>query len=879
MINIDKSRESRRILIYVLAIFFTVVLILPISTLFIQAFYSEGRFVGIDNFKTYFSTPALFKSFFNSMTVSSITAVITVVLAFIFAYGIERSNIKFKRTVNFIALLPLFIPTMTHAIAMIYLFGENGLISTGFFGAIPQMAFNFPLYGKWGVILAECIYVFPAIYMMFSVAFRVCDYRLYEAAEIMGTTKSRMFTTITLPAVKYTIISAFLSAFTMVFSDFGIPKVLGGNYNLLATDIYKQVIGQSNITMGATVGILLILPSVISFIVDRKIGKSVTSIDSSAKDYVVKTDKARDIAIGTVTYLVSAFIVMIFAAVIMAAFIEQWPYNLNFTLKWFNVNTVGSTPIQIFLNTILVAGISAVLGTIVAILTAYVTERGIGNTRLRKFLDWIGILPLAIPGLVIGLSYLLFFNRAMNPLKVIYGTFAIMIFANIMHFFSMPYMTIKGSMKKIDGEYENVSETMGVPWYKVFDSVILPLSKPAIIESFQYYFLNSMMTISALIFLYTTKTKVAAVEMVATYDEGYIASTAAIAVMILITNLIVKYGIELYKSKDRNDQKEREMDIFRTLQAINEEDGLSQRKLAERVGVSLGKMNTIIKECTKNEWISKNDVNRRVKYEVTEKGFELLRQNIGTIKEDMILISRDSNKEIKTAVILAAGERKDFEVSPAGLNIDENTTVVEEAIKKLQNNKIEKIIVVLGYGKDQIKEVLKDIEGVIIVESENFRESGSMASLALASTHIDDDFILLEGDILFEEKGLKAILESEKGECILLTDLSGSGDEEFVQLKNECLFKMGKDIHQFNRVDGELVGIIKISYKLFELMMKEYKDNINPLLNYDYILLDVARDFKVSCLKVEELMWSEIDNKEQYMKAMEIAKKIKGSKR
>lgn len=439
----------------------------------------------------------------------------------------------------------------------------------------------------------------------------------------------------------------------------------------------------------------------------------------------------------------------------------------------------------------------------------------------------------------------------------------------------MPYMTIKGSMKKIDGEYENVSETMGVPWYKVFDSVILPLSKPAIIESFQYYFLNSMMTISALIFLYTTKTKVAAVEMVATYDEGYIASTAAIAVMILITNLIVKYGIELYKSKDRNDQKEREMDIFRTLQAINEEDGLSQRKLAERVGVSLGKMNTIIKECIKNEWISKNEVNRRIKYEVTEKGFELLRQNIGTIKEDMILISRDSKKEIKTAVILAAGERKDFEVSPAGLNIDENTTVVEEAIRKLKNNKIEKIIVVLGYGKAKIKEVLKDIEGVIIVESENFRESGSMASLALASKHIDDDFILLEGDILFEEKGLQAILDSEKGECILLTDLSGSGDEEFVQLKNECLFKMGKDIHQFNRVDGELVGIIKISYKLFELMMKEYKDNINPLLNYDYILLDVARDFKVSCLKVEELMWSEIDNKEQYMKAMEIAKKLK----
>lgn len=565
MLDIDRSRESRRLLIYAITIFFAVVLVFPIITLFKEAFYINNEFVGISNFKTYFSTPSLFNSFNNSLYVSSITSVIVVSLSFIFAYAVERCNIKFKRLINFIALLPLFIPTMTHAIALIYLLGENGLISTGFFGKLPWLAFDFPLYGKWGVIIAECIYVFPAIYMMFSVAFRVCDYRLYEAAEVLDTSKSRMFFTITLPSVKYTIISAFFSAFTMVFSDFGIPKVLGGSYSLLATDIYKQVIGQSNITMGATVGILLIIPSIISFVVDRKVGKSVTSIDSSAKDYVIKGNKIRDRIISAFVFLVCTFIVVIFLSVIMAAFVEQWPYNLNITTKWFNVSTVGTTPIKIFANTLFVSLISAILGTIIAILAAYITQRGIGFERLRKFIDWISITPLAIPGLVIGLSYLLFFNKPMNPMKFIYGTFIIMIFANIVHFFSMPYMTIKGSMKKIDKEYENVSETMGVPWYKVFDNVVLPLSKASIIESFQYYFLNSMMTISALVFLYTTKTKVASVEMVATYDEGMTASTAAIAVMILASNLVVKYGIELYKNKSENGKLHREMNIYRTI--------------------------------------------------------------------------------------------------------------------------------------------------------------------------------------------------------------------------------------------------------------------------------------------------------------------------
>lgn len=872
MLDIDRSRESRRLLIYAITIFFAVVLVFPIITLFKEAFYINNEFVGISNFKTYFSTPSLFNSFNNSLYVSSITSVIVVSLSFIFAYAVERCNIKFKRLINFIALLPLFIPTMTHAIALIYLLGENGLISTGFFGKLPWLAFDFPLYGKWGVIIAECIYVFPAIYMMFSVAFRVCDYRLYEAAEVLDTSKSRMFFTITLPSVKYTIISAFFSAFTMVFSDFGIPKVLGGSYSLLATDIYKQVIGQSNITMGATVGILLIIPSIISFVVDRKVGKSVTSIDSSAKDYVIKGNKIRDRIISAFVFLVCTFIVVIFLSVIMAAFVEQWPYNLNITTKWFNVSTVGTTPIKIFANTLFVSLISAILGTIIAILAAYITQRGIGFERLRKFIDWISITPLAIPGLVIGLSYLLFFNKPMNPMKFIYGTFIIMIFANIVHFFSMPYMTIKGSMKKIDKEYENVSETMGVPWYKVFDNVVLPLSKASIIESFQYYFLNSMMTISALVFLYTTKTKVASVEMVATYDEGMTASTAAIAVMILASNLVVKYGIELYKNKSENGKLHREMNIYRTIQIVNDQDNISKKILKEKLGVSLLKANLLIKECIKNELICKIQMGEVTYYEVTEKGFELLRQNIELIKEDRLLISKDSNKKTKMAVILAAGKRIDFDVSPAGLAIG-NTTLIKESIRKLRKNGIEKIIIVLGYGKEIIMDSLKDEKDIIYVVNDNYNTTASMESLALASKYIKEDFILIEGDLFFEDKALKELLDSEKRDCILLTKRSKSGDEEFVQLKNNYLFKLGKDIHQFNRVDGELVGIIKVSYNLLDLMMKEYKENMNSLLNYEYILLDVSRNFKVSCLKIEDLIWGEIDNITQYERVKKIFNK------
>ncbi|MGL5869557.1 winged helix-turn-helix transcriptional regulator, partial [Clostridium chrysemydis] len=630
-----------------------------------------------------------------------------------------------------------------------------------------------------------------------------------------------------------------------------------------ATDIYNQVIGQSNITMGATVGILLVIPSIISFLVDKKISKSVVSVDSSAKDYIIGKNKIRDSILGGITYLTSILILILVIAVIAAAFIKQWPYDLSFTFKWFKVSPIGISTLNIFINTIFVALISSVLGTIIAILAAYVTERGTGFEKIRKALDWFGILPLAIPGLVIGVSYLLFFNQSSNPLRVLYGTFVIMIFANIIHFFSMPYMTIKGSMKKIDKEYENVSETMGIPWYAVFDRVILPLSKQAVLESFQYYFLNSMVTISALVFLYTTRTNVAAVEMVSTYDEGYLSSTAAIAVLILLINIIVKYGITFYNKRKDISERDKEMEVYKILQVIQENEEISQRGIAAHSGISLGKVNYIMRDAIKKEYIKKEKCGNKIKYCITDKGFEVIKENIETLKEDVILISRDSDKKVKNAVILAAGFQKEFEYTPAGLKVI-GGSVIQNAVSKLKRNGIENIYIVTGYGEEKIKADLKDEKNITFISSKNFKETGSMTSLALIDEYIDDDFILLEGDILFEERALIELLNSNKRECIVLTETSGSGDEEFVQSKHGYIFKLGKDIHQFNRVDGELVGISKISYKLYQLMMREYKENMNPLLNYEYILLDVSKDFKVFCLKLEGLDWGEIDNLEQY---------------
>lgn len=550
MKNINKSNLMKTSLMMTIGLFLIITIVFPVGTLFLNAFYAKNEFVGIENFKEYFRTPALMSSLYNSFFVATVATIIAFILAFIFAYGIERTNIKYKKLFRTIGLLPLFAPTMTHGIALIYLFGNKGIITTGFFGKVNQVAFRFPVYGKWGVIFAEIIYVFPAIFLMISIAFKMSDHRLYEAAEVFGVNKFKRFISITLPSIKYSVVSALFASFTMVFTDFGAPKVLGGNYNLLSTDIYKYVIGQQNIAMGATVGMLLIIPSVMVFVVDQIINRRSSSIDSKAKNYVIQENKVRDLISLVCNVLISMIIIIIFITVFFASFVKNWPYDLSLTLKWYNINTFGVSALEIYKNTILVSIMTALLGTLIVFLTAYMTERSNIFKKVRKGLYFLSTLPLSLPGLVIGLSFVLFFNSKDNVLNFIYGTFAILVIANIVHFFSVPFLSITSNMKKIDKEYESVSEALGVPWYKVLINVIIPMSVPALLESFSYYFVNSMMTISAVVFLYTSKTRIASVEMVNRYDNGDVATATAVAVMIILTNIIFKIifnkAVEIY---------------------------------------------------------------------------------------------------------------------------------------------------------------------------------------------------------------------------------------------------------------------------------------------------------------------------------------------
>ncbi|MFE4761330.1 putative 2-aminoethylphosphonate ABC transporter permease subunit [Bacillus mycoides] len=547
--RIGKEEWIQRLLIIGMLLSFFIMLVLPLLQLFTQAFYDkDGAFVGVANFSKYFTTPTLVQSLQNTIWISGATTIISVTLAFAYAYAIARANVFGKRVFQYIALLPLFAPTMMHGIALTYLFGNQGLITKGMFGLFEGI--QIPLYGPVGIVMAEVMYTFPQAFLILLIALQGSDYRLYEASNMLGASKVKQFLTVTLPSVKYGLISAMFVVFTLSFTDFGAPKIVGGQYNVLATDVYKQVIGQQNMSMGATVGMILLIPAIFAFAVDRITQrKQANLLSSKAVPYRIINNKKRDVISFVYCSVVTFMIILLFVAVGIAASVKVWPYNMSFTLEHFNFSSLTGDGIEAFKNSVIVSAITAVIGAILTFVFAYAIEKIEQLQFFRKVGYFFSIVPLAIPGLVLGLGYVFFFSQptiqilglsVTNPFHSLYGTIAVLVLVNIIHFYSVTFVTATTALKKLDREFELVSQSMSVPFYKTFFRVTVPMCLPAILEMVMYYFVNSMVTVSAVVFLYAADFKLAAVSIVNMDDAGNVAPAAAMSVLIVVTNIVVR---------------------------------------------------------------------------------------------------------------------------------------------------------------------------------------------------------------------------------------------------------------------------------------------------------------------------------------------------
>jgi iron(III) transport system permease protein len=493
---------------------------------------NAGRFVGVANYVRYFQTPAIAASITNSLWVSTISMIVTVGLAFVYAYALTRTMMPGKPLFRLVAMLPLFAPSLVQGFAFVYVFGNNGVFTR-------WTDVNVGIYGAKGIVFAEVFYCFPHALLILVAALSATDARLYDAARTLGASALKTFLTVTLPGVKFGLASACFVVFTTVITDFGAPKVIGGKFSVMATEIYNQVSGQQNFTMGATVSVVLLVPAVLAFVVDRLIQRRrYALVTGASRPLEPRPSPLADWGLLVYCGAVAGVIAGIYLVILVSSLVHRWPYDFSLTLRHYRFETAGGySPL---VNSVYVAFLSAVVGTTLTFGGAYVVERCRSWASPPLYL--LSILPVSIPGMVLGLAYIFAFNQPDSLLNRLYGTTAILVISNVIHYFTVGFLTATTSITQMDAEFENVSASLAVPFYRTFWRVTVPIALPSIIAISMYFFLNAMVTLSAVVFLVAPGTELAAVSVLLMDDAGDTAQAAAMSVLIIAIGILVRTG-------------------------------------------------------------------------------------------------------------------------------------------------------------------------------------------------------------------------------------------------------------------------------------------------------------------------------------------------
>lgn len=500
---------------YLLLCYLLVTVVLPVARLF-------GT-IRMEHIRSVVSSAQFLPMLKNSLITTLAATAISVVVAFLLAWVLNRSNIRFKSIFVVLFTIPMLIPSISHGMGLVQLFGDNGLITN-------LIGLNIGLYGYKGIILGSILYSLPVAFIMFNDSFQYEDFTVYEAARVLGLSKGHQFLTITLPSMRRTLVSAVLAVFTMIFTDYGVPLMTGGTAMTLPVYMYREVIGMMNFSGGAVVGVVLLTPAVAAFLMDLRNSGISESGGTITKAYVIEDNKLRD----TLVYVFFAVVVILLclpiAAFIVLSFVKQFPIDMSFsldTLKTLLTSGIG----MYFVNSLAIALLTALVGTCLSYFSAFVTARS-GKVLSNKVMHFISMLSLAIPGIVLGLSFVLTFNKL--PL---YGTIFILVIVNIVHFFSSPYLLAYNSLSKFNPNLEDVADSLGISRVKMLLDVYIPCTRATIVEMYSYYFVNAMITISAVSFLMNFRTMPLALMIPQLESQSFIEGTAMVSLMILALNL------------------------------------------------------------------------------------------------------------------------------------------------------------------------------------------------------------------------------------------------------------------------------------------------------------------------------------------------------
>ena len=552
MSTLLKGRELKAIFIAVLAIF-AAFLALPFVEIIYQAFSTSGGF-GFDHFATMLSERNFATAFGNSITIASVSALISTILAFILAYTIHYTNLngKLKKAIQVLALAPMFLPTITYGFAIIYSLGKQGFLT-------KNLGINIDIYGFNGLLIGYLIYTLPIAFLLIFNAMKYIDKKFMIVSKVMGDSNLKTFLQTIIRPLLGTMAASFVQCFFLCFTDYGIPASVGGQYQVIATVLYEQMMGSiPDFNRGAVVAIVMLLPSIISIALLCYLQKYNVRY-SKISQIELKVNKLRDAFWGALSAIILVMVLSMFIVIFLMPFIQEWPYRMAFTTEHISSILSDSAIIDVYLNSLFVAALTAVIGLFVSYGAALITARSSLAGSSKFTVNSIALITNTIPGMVIGIAYLMLFSGS-----TLQNTFALIIICNVVHFFSTPYLMLKSSLEKLNKSWENTALLMGDSWFKTLRRIITPNIKTTILEVLGYYFVNAMVTISAVIFIAGAQTMVITAKIKELQYFGKFNEIFVLSILILLTNLVVKGLLGLLAKKRVTVKKENNNKITKT---------------------------------------------------------------------------------------------------------------------------------------------------------------------------------------------------------------------------------------------------------------------------------------------------------------------------
>ena len=534
-----------KVIFTITLIVFAVFLAMPVVQLLFKSFQGESG-ISLENYLNVYQSRGFGKALRNSFSIAGVSSLVTTSAAFLLAYTIHYTNAPkgLKGFIRGAALIPMLLPTITYGFAIIYSFGKQGLL-TRFLGGQP-----FEIYGFNGLLLGYMIYTLPISFMLIYNTMLYIDKKYMIVSRVMGDGAFKGFLTTVVRPLLGTLAASFVQCFFLSFTDFGIPASVGGEYEVVASVLYNKMLGSvPDFGSGSVVAVTMLIPSVVSIGVLRYLERyNIRYTKLTAVE--LKKSPVRDISCASFSLLLILGILSIFAVIFVIPFVSEWPYDLHFT--WDNIKNVFSDGglLAVYENSLLVAFLTAGLGTLAAYGAALVTARSTMGDRGKGIVDAIALVTNTIPGMVIGLAFLFAFSGT-----DLQNTFFLIIVCNIVHFFSTPYLMMKNSLSKMNSSWETTAMLMGDSWIKTIVRVVTPNAVSSILEVFSYYFVNAMVTISAVIFIAGARTmvittKIKELQHYAKFNEIFVLS-----LLILFTNLAAKVLFGLFTNKRAKKEK------------------------------------------------------------------------------------------------------------------------------------------------------------------------------------------------------------------------------------------------------------------------------------------------------------------------------------